>query len=79
MSGICEVANDLYAREHVKDLRADIENQLKAAHDKMDDTRKVDLKEKEGIDNKINTTNQVATDFRKVYDNFVHEATYLNE
>ena len=37
MSGLCEVANDLYSREHVKDLRADIENQLKAAHDKMDD------------------------------------------
>ena len=49
MSGICEVTNDIYGREHVKDLRADMEKRIETNYNTIKENRDVDLKEKEAI------------------------------
>lgn len=79
MAGVCEVTNDIYGREHVKDLRSDMENRIKSNLDMINSNRETDLKEKDAIKQGMDETNKNHTALKTLYEEQYKDATYLDE
>ena len=79
MSGICEVANELYSREHVDSLRTDLEKKVTDTNNTMDNLRKTDLEEKASIRSDMAATDKNLATLKGTYEHFTTEATKLDE
>lgn len=79
MQGIVDISHDLYNRENIKDLRADVCDQIDKANTLISGNRLADNEEKKSIRDDMESTDKSLNDFRNTYDNFTLEATKLNE
>ena len=79
MQGVCEVTNDIYGREHVKDLRADMEKRIEKNMSQIKENRDVDIQEKNEIRKGMEDTNRKHVQLKTLYEDQYKDATYLDE
>ena len=79
MQGVVGISHDLYNREDVRDLRADLCGQIGASNALINGNRETDLQEKKALRDDLGSTDKTVADFRNTYDSFALEATKLNE
>ena len=78
IEGLSEKCFEFNEREHVKDLRNDLEERIKETNEQIEENRDTDLIEKAGINDEKMEINRKIKNFKKDYEEFRSKATALD-